>query len=101
MSMSNGSPLATRSASPFSNEVIAGLRELREQQFDYAKFAGDGVTMAFATANAVDAQAKSVTLADGARLPYDRLVLAPEVELDGLNASEVMERIATSVEVPR
>jgi len=76
----------TFTACPFSNEVIAGLRELREQQFDYAKFAGDGVTMAFATANAVDAQAKTVTLADGMRLPYDRLVLAPGVDLrwDGL-----------------
>jgi MoxR-like ATPase len=30
-----------------------------------------------------------------------RLVLAPEVELDGLRAREVMERIATSVPVPR
>jgi MoxR-like ATPase len=30
-----------------------------------------------------------------------RLVLAPEVELDGQNPLDVMERIATSVEVPR
>jgi MoxR-like ATPase len=30
-----------------------------------------------------------------------RLVLAPEVELDGLGSSEVMDRIATTVEVPR
>ncbi len=30
-----------------------------------------------------------------------RLVLAPEVELDGLGSAEVMDRIASSVEVPR
>jgi hypothetical protein len=30
-----------------------------------------------------------------------RLVLSPEVELDGQTVAEVMERIATSVEVPR
>ncbi|AKF05765.1 AAA family ATPase [Sandaracinus amylolyticus] len=30
-----------------------------------------------------------------------RLVLAPEVELDGLSASEVIERVAATVEVPR
>jgi sulfide dehydrogenase [flavocytochrome c] flavoprotein chain len=76
----------TFTACPFSNEVIAGLRELREQQFDYAKFAGDGVTMAFDTATAVDAQARAVTLANGTQLPYDRLVLAPGIDLrwDGL-----------------
>ena len=30
-----------------------------------------------------------------------RLVLAPEVELDGLRASEVVDRVASSVQVPR
>jgi len=29
----------------------------------------------------VDAQARSVTLADGTRLPYDRLVLAPGIDI--------------------
>jgi NADPH-dependent 2,4-dienoyl-CoA reductase/sulfur reductase-like enzyme len=76
----------TFTACPFSNEVIAGVRDLREQQFGYAKFEGDGVTTAFDTATAVDASARAVTLAGGTRLPYDRLVLAPGVDLrwDGL-----------------
>jgi MoxR-like ATPase len=30
-----------------------------------------------------------------------RLVLAPEVELDGLRAEEVLDRIAATIEVPR
>jgi MoxR-like ATPase len=30
-----------------------------------------------------------------------RLVLAPEVELDGMKAEEVIDRIGTTVEVPR
>jgi MoxR-like ATPase len=30
-----------------------------------------------------------------------RLVLAPEVELDGLRAAEVIDRVASSVQVPR
>ncbi|MCA9605741.1 MAG: MoxR family ATPase, partial [Myxococcales bacterium] len=30
-----------------------------------------------------------------------RLVLAPEVELDGLGASEVLDRVSSTVEVPR
>lgn len=77
---------ATFTACPLSNGVIAGLRELREQQFTYEKVAADGITLVRASASAVDAQARSVTLADGVRLPYDRLVLAPGIDIrwDGL-----------------
>jgi NADPH-dependent 2,4-dienoyl-CoA reductase/sulfur reductase-like enzyme len=62
------------------------MRELTAQQFGYDKVAAAGVTMAFSTASAVDPQAKSVTLADGNRLAYDRLVLAPGIDIrwDGL-----------------
>jgi NADPH-dependent 2,4-dienoyl-CoA reductase/sulfur reductase-like enzyme len=71
---------ATFTACPFSNAVIAGLRELSAQQFTYERVAADGIVVARTTATAVDAQARSVTLADGTRLPYDRLVLAPGIE---------------------
>jgi sulfide dehydrogenase [flavocytochrome c] flavoprotein chain len=66
---------------PFSNEVIAGLRDIRAQQFGYDKIMADGVALAFEEANGVDPQARSVTLAGGTRLPYDRLVLAPGIDL--------------------
>src|SRR2546428_123632 len=72
---------ATFIACPFSNAVIGGLRELTAQQFTYERVAADGIVVARATATAVDAQARSVTLADGARLPYDRLVLAPGIDI--------------------
>jgi sulfide dehydrogenase [flavocytochrome c] flavoprotein chain len=71
----------TFTACPFSNVVIGGLRELSAQQFTYERVAADGITIARTTATAVDAQARSVTLADGARLPYDRLVLAPGIDI--------------------
>jgi NADPH-dependent 2,4-dienoyl-CoA reductase/sulfur reductase-like enzyme len=76
----------TFTACPFSNLVIAGMRELGAQQFGYDKVAAAGLTMAFSAASAVDTQAKSVTLADGNRLAYDRLVLAPGIDIrwDGL-----------------
>src|SRR5207244_4039396 len=63
-----------------------GMRDLKEQQFGYDKVAASGVTMARSTATAVDPQAKSVTLANGSRLNYDRLVLAPGIDIrwDGL-----------------
>jgi sulfide dehydrogenase [flavocytochrome c] flavoprotein subunit len=72
---------ATFTACPFSNEVIAGLRELSAQQFTYERVAADGITVARSTATAVDGPARSVTLADGARLPFDRLVLAPGIDI--------------------
>jgi sulfide dehydrogenase [flavocytochrome c] flavoprotein chain len=71
----------TFTACPFSNEVIAGLRDLKEQQFGYNKIADDKVVTAFDQASAVDTQGRMVTLAGGTRLPYDRLVLAPGIEL--------------------
>ena len=68
-------------ACPFSNAVIGGLRELSAQQFTYDRVAADGITIARSAATAVDAAAKSVTLADGTRLTYDRLVMAPGIDI--------------------
>jgi sulfide dehydrogenase [flavocytochrome c] flavoprotein subunit len=77
---------ATFTACPFSNDVIAGLRELSAQQFGYDKVGADHVTLAMAPATAVDAQGRSVTLSNGSQLAYERLVLAPGIDLrwDGL-----------------
>ena len=74
-------PNATFTACPFSNAVIGGLREISAQQFTYERVAADGITMARATATAVDASARSVTLGNGSRLQYDRLVLAPGIDI--------------------
>lgn len=72
---------ATYTACPFSNAVIAGMRDLSAQQFSYEKVAADGITLVRTSASAIDARARSVTLADGTRLPYDRLVLAPGIDI--------------------
>ena len=74
-------PNATFTACPFSNSVLAELRELKQQQFTYDKVEQDGVALAKQAATAVDAQAKSVTLANGTTLPYDRLIMAPGIEV--------------------
>jgi NADPH-dependent 2,4-dienoyl-CoA reductase/sulfur reductase-like enzyme len=71
----------TFTACPFSNNVIAGLRDLKEQQFGYDKLATDGVELVFTVATGIDPQGRSVTLTNGARMPYDRLVLAPGVDM--------------------
>jgi sulfide dehydrogenase [flavocytochrome c] flavoprotein chain len=76
---------ATFTACPFSNGVIAGLRELKAQEFTYGKVAAE-VTLVAASATAVDAPGRAVALSNGTRLPYDRLVLAPGIDIrwDGL-----------------
>jgi sulfide dehydrogenase [flavocytochrome c] flavoprotein chain len=68
-------------ACPFSNAVIAGFRELNAQQFTYEKIAADGMTLAAARATAVEPRARRVSLADGQTLSYDRLVLAPGIDM--------------------
>jgi sulfide dehydrogenase [flavocytochrome c] flavoprotein subunit len=68
-------------ACPFSNDVIAGLRDIKEQLFGYGKIGSDGPTVALTSATGVDATARTVTLANGSRLSYDRLVLAPGIDL--------------------
>ncbi len=68
-------------ACPFSNEVIVGLRDIGAQRFDYHALAADGVRVVVAEATAVDASARLVRLGDNSALPYDRLILAPGVDI--------------------
>ena len=74
-------PNRTFTACPFSNEVIAGLREIEAQQFGYDRIAAEGVTVVAQAAVKIDPQARTVGLADGTSLAYDRLVLAPGIDL--------------------
>jgi NADPH-dependent 2,4-dienoyl-CoA reductase/sulfur reductase-like enzyme len=66
---------------PFSNEVIAGLRDFEAQQFGYDRIAADGIAVAAIAATKVDPQAHTIGLADGTSLAYDRLVLAPGIDM--------------------
>lgn len=75
----DGSPVFI--ACPLSNAVIAGLRDLQAQQFGLDKVADDGVVLARAPAIGIDAQARFVALTNNARVSYDRLVLAPGIDL--------------------
>lgn len=71
----------TYTACPFSNEVIVGMRPIAGQLFSYDRLGAAGLRLVRATATAVDATARSVTLADGSALAYDRLVLSPGIDL--------------------
>jgi len=72
----------TFTACPFSNLVIAGLREMKAQEFGYDGIEKAGVRVAFSAARSVDARALTVTLDDGSSLPFDRLIVSPGIDLD-------------------
>lgn len=74
-------PSAQYISCPFSNAVLAGLRDLKDQTFTYDALAREGVAIARVEATAIDRDARRVTLSDGATLAYDRLVLAPGIDL--------------------
>jgi NADPH-dependent 2,4-dienoyl-CoA reductase/sulfur reductase-like enzyme len=74
-------PNRTYTACPFSNEVIAGMRAIEAQQFSYDRISAGGVSVIAQAASKVDREAREVTLADGTSLAYDRLVLAPGIDL--------------------
>ncbi|MBX9943677.1 MAG: NAD(P)/FAD-dependent oxidoreductase [Reyranella sp.] len=67
---------------PFSNSVLANLREIGQQEFRYDGIRRAGVSVAQTSATAIDATARTVTLADGNRLSYDRLVLSPGIDFN-------------------
>ena len=68
-------PNPTFTACPFSNAVIAGLRDMAAQRFGYDAIRAEGIAVAQDQATAVDPQARRVTLRGGSALDYDRLVL--------------------------
>ncbi|HSB68706.1 MAG TPA: FAD-dependent oxidoreductase [Candidatus Methylomirabilis sp.] len=73
-------PNPTFTACPFSNAVLAGLRDIRDQRFGYQSLRAEGIKLIEAAATAIDPQARQVRLADGTKLPYDRLVVAPGID---------------------
>jgi sulfide dehydrogenase [flavocytochrome c] flavoprotein subunit len=72
----------TFSACPFSSSVIAGLREPAQQDFPYDRVAATGVRVVTEAATAADPAARTVTLAGGDKLAWDRMVMAPGVEMN-------------------
>lgn len=74
-------PAARYTACPFSNAVIAGLRDPDAQVFGYDGVERAGVRLVRSRAGAVDADRRRLRLDDGSTLDYARLVLAPGIDL--------------------
>ena len=68
----------------FSNLYLGGFREFSSLGHGYGTLAKMGVNVIHDWATGIDRVAKTVTLAGGAVLPYDKLVLSPGIDfVDG------------------
>ncbi|MFN9029009.1 MAG: FCSD flavin-binding domain-containing protein [Betaproteobacteria bacterium] len=65
---------------PISNMVIGGSRKIAEITVPYSGLAKYGVKVARDTVTGIDADKRTVRLASGGTLEYDRLVLSPGIE---------------------
>ncbi len=69
-------------ACPFSNLVFAGMRELDDQTFTYQGVEASGVRVVTDRAIDVDAAGKVVRTESSGEFAYDRLLLAPGIDLN-------------------
>ena len=67
-------------ACPFSNLVIAGLRDLSGQRFGYDALKAEGIDIIPDVAVDVDPVARRVSVRSGGTFPYDKLVLSPGID---------------------
>ncbi len=67
---------------PISNLVLSGGKQIADLTTSYAGLSRNhGITVVKDYANAIDTAKKTVTLAGGATIAYDKLVVSPGVEL--------------------
>ncbi|HUI96093.1 MAG TPA: NAD(P)/FAD-dependent oxidoreductase [Xanthobacteraceae bacterium] len=90
---------ATYTASPMSNSVIAGLRELKGQQFGYNALKRSGIDLFIGSALKIDPHNREVGFGQTADLltaRYDRLVLSPGIDFRW-NAIQGYDEAASAV----
>ena len=84
---------------PLSNRVLAGVIQLKDLTRDYGKLqAKYGVKLIRDEATAIDPVAQEVRLGKGGPLKYDRLIVAPGVEIlynevPGLDSPQAQARV--------
>ncbi|SEO06616.1 NAD(P)/FAD-dependent oxidoreductase [Palleronia pelagia] len=64
----------------FSNLYLGGVRTFDSLGHTYGALAADGINVVHDYAVGVDRDAKTVSLAGGGSLPYDRLILSPGID---------------------
>ncbi len=74
-------PLQRYYTCPFTNLHFGGLRTFEQQGHNYNELRALGVQVIHALANDVDNKKKTVTLAGGRVLQYDKLILSPGIDI--------------------
>lgn len=75
-------PQAAFVSCPISNLVLGGSKQIADITTPYTGLARNhGITVVRDTASAIDTAKKTVTLAGGATIAYDKLVVSPGVDL--------------------
>lgn len=74
-------PAKTFYTCPFSNLYLGGLRRFEQQAHSYDDLRAQGIEIIHDIATAVDPDKKTVQLAQGASLTYDKLLLSPGVDM--------------------
>lgn len=69
-------------ACPFSNLIFGGLRQLKDQTFAYDAIKKEGIQVVSQAADDIDPAKQTVRLSGGDVFPYDRLLLAPGIDID-------------------
>jgi NADPH-dependent 2,4-dienoyl-CoA reductase/sulfur reductase-like enzyme len=64
----------------FSNLYLGGFKEMDELGHSYGAMAAGGVNVVHDWATGVDREAKTVALAGGATIAYDKLILSPGID---------------------
>jgi NADPH-dependent 2,4-dienoyl-CoA reductase/sulfur reductase-like enzyme len=64
----------------FSNLYLGGFREMQSLGHSYGALASQGVNVVHDWAVGIDRDAKTVALAGGGSVPYDRLILSPGID---------------------
>jgi sulfide dehydrogenase [flavocytochrome c] flavoprotein subunit len=65
----------------FSNLYVGGFRDYKSLTHNYDKVKKGGVKVVHAMATAIDRDKKQVVIAGGQRIPYDKLLVAPGIDL--------------------
>lgn len=88
----------TYASNILSNLVLNGQRTMTSLQFGYTNLAARyGVGLVKGDVAAIDPVGHSISLTDGRKLPYDRLVVAPGIDFDTIPG---LESAAAQAKVP-
>lgn len=86
---------------PISNLILGGYKQIADVTWGYDGLKAAGVKVVQGEVSAIDAAGKSVRLADGRALPYDRLVVSPGIDfipdgIGGLSTPAAQEKVLHS-----